>query len=45
MVDLETPQSAFDGCHPDIRLVLQEIAEQATLWKMAGTKVLGELLP
>lgn len=35
----------FDGCHPDIRLILQEIAEQATLWKMTGAKALGELLP
>jgi len=35
----------FDGRHPDARLVLQEINEQANLWKLAGAKALGELLP
>jgi len=34
----------FDGRHPDARLVLQEINEQANLWKLAGAKALGELL-
>jgi len=34
----------FDSCHPDTHLVLQEINEQATLWKMAGAKALRELL-
>jgi len=35
----------FDGCHPATRPVLQEIHEQANLWKLAGAKALGELLP
>ena len=34
----------FDSCHPDTHLVLQEINEQATLWKMAGANALRELL-
>jgi hypothetical protein len=37
-------RSIFDGCQPRTQLVLQEVAEQATLWKMAGAEVLGELL-
>jgi len=35
----------FDGCQPAARPVLQEIHEQANLWKLAGAKALGELLP
>ena len=34
----------LEGCSPDVRMMLQEIAKQAVLWVMAGARALGEVL-